>query len=68
MVRDGRDLVVVEVKTRTTADPATRFDDDKAYALRRALSRMRPRPNRIDLVTVEMGEGAATIVWRKGVL
>jgi Holliday junction resolvase-like predicted endonuclease len=67
VIRDGDATVLVEVKTRSVGDPVTRFDESKIDALRRASARMRPRPHRIDLVTVEMGEGAATIVWRRGV-
>lgn len=67
MIRDGETIALVEVKTRMRGDPVTRFDDEKIRALRRAARRMQPRPRRIDLVTVEMGERAATIVWRRGV-
>lgn len=65
IVDDHGVLAIVEVKTRRVGDPATRFDDDKVRALRRAVARMRPRPRRIDLVTVELGHGAATITWHR---
>lgn len=66
VVRDGDALVLVEVKTRSVGDPSSRFDEDKIDALRRAVTRLQPRPDRIDLVTVEMGRGAATVRWVKG--
>ena len=67
LIRDAGTLAIVEVKTRRSGDPVTRFDDDKLRSLRRAAACMRPRPRRIDLVTVEMGDGAAAIRWVRGV-
>jgi putative endonuclease len=66
LIRDGRAFVVVEVKTRRRGDPATRFDEAKIRALRRAVARLRLPAARIDLVTVELGDGTATVIWRRG--
>ena len=66
IVRDGRRLVAVEVKTRTSGDPSQRFDDDKVETVRRAMRRLDPPLTRLDLVTVELGEGLATVRWLRG--
>jgi Holliday junction resolvase-like predicted endonuclease len=65
-IRDDGMVAAVEVKTRMIGDPVTRFDEEKVRSLRRAVGGMTPRPGRIDLVTVEMGEGTATIRWSRG--
>ena len=67
LVRDGGTLVAVEVKTRRRGDPRSRFDDEKESALRAATRRMSPRPSRLDLVTVELGEAVAKVRWVRGV-
>jgi hypothetical protein len=58
--------VAVEVKTRSVGDPSTRFDADKIRVLRAAMRRLDPSPRRLDLVTVEMGSGIATVRWIRG--
>lgn len=67
VVVDGDALVIVEVKTRSSGDPGSRFDERKVDALLRAQARMEPRPDRIDLVTVELGARTASVRWLKGI-
>lgn len=66
IVRHEGVLVAVEVKTRRFGDPLARFDADKVAGLRSAIRRLDPRPQRLDLVTVELGGESATVRWVKG--
>ncbi|WKZ82592.1 MAG: YraN family protein [Acidimicrobiia bacterium] len=63
---EGR-LVAVEVKTRVGEDPIVQLTDQKRRRMRQAAARLRPTPERIDLVTVTLGPGGATISWVRAV-
>jgi len=63
---DGK-LVAVEVKTRQGGDPRTSFTRDKASKVRATMKRLKPRPQRLDLVAVEVGPAGADIRWLPGV-
>ena len=77
-VRVGRDeidlvvalegsLIAVEVKTRICVDPSIQLTTDKERRLRDAAGRLRPRPHRIDLVTVEIRPSGALVRWLRDV-
>jgi Holliday junction resolvase-like predicted endonuclease len=63
---DGR-VVAVEVKTRIGADPLVQMTREKRSRMREAASMARPRPSRIDLVTVMFDSSGATIRWVRAI-
>ena len=63
---DGR-LVAVEVKTRLGDDPLVQITDEKLRRMRDAAAKARPRPSRIDLITVMLDHTGATIRWIRGI-
>jgi len=65
IVRDGRTVVAVEVKTG--ADPGVHFTGDKIAAVRASMRRLQPTPRRLDLVTVVPAPGRFTVRWYRGV-
>jgi Holliday junction resolvase-like predicted endonuclease len=62
---DGR-LVAVEVKTRRGVDPRVQMTDTKSERLRAAVSRLRPRPERVEVVAVLFDDRGATVRWVRG--
>lgn len=58
---DGAVLVAVEVKTRVGEDPVIGLTEAKRRRLRTAVSRLDPRPHRIDAVTVRFDTSGVTI-------
>jgi Holliday junction resolvase-like predicted endonuclease len=67
LVRWQGKLVAVEVKTRLGSDPRPSFTRDKARRVRATMRLLSPRPQRLDLVTVEAGQAGAGIRWVPGV-
>lgn len=67
LMRMGRRLVAVEVKTRIGHDPRTAFDPAKAERTAAAARRLRRRPQRMDLVTVRLDRLGARVHWIPGV-
>lgn len=68
VVRDGRSLVAVEVKTSLNGDdPVAAVDDEKFARFARAAHAYPRFIARLDIVGVEFGEGGATIRWLRGV-
>lgn len=72
VVRHGRSLVMVEVKTSSSGyDPFETVDDAKLRRLERISVRYPARVDRIDLVGISLDEtdrgGALTIRWLQGV-
>jgi putative endonuclease len=68
VVRDGADVVAVEVKCTTTGDdPLLAVDDEKFANLERAASGHRQRIVRIDIVSVQLNRDGATIRWLRDV-
>jgi Holliday junction resolvase-like predicted endonuclease len=61
IIRDRGVIVAVEVKTGAAA--FEHFTDAKIEALRRAMTRLRPAPRRLDLITITPDRGRATIRW-----
>ena len=60
--------MAVEVKTRIGADPRAAYTDEKSRTFRDTVSLVRPRPQRLDLITVELGRWAVDIRWIPGVV
>ena len=67
LVRMGRNLVAVEVKTRIGHDPRDGFEPAKAERMAAAVRRLRRRPHRMDLVTVRLDRLGARVHWIPGV-
>lgn len=67
LVRWGRELVAVEVKARVGADPRPSFSSDKARKVRATMRLLAPRPHRLDLVAVEVGQAGVGVRWLPGV-
>jgi Holliday junction resolvase-like predicted endonuclease len=63
---DGR-LVAVEVKTRIGHDPIVQLTGAKRRRMVVAARSLRPRPSRIDAVTVCLRRGGAMVRWLKGI-
>ena len=63
IVRQGTQLVAVEVKTRLGAEPFDQFTDGKARRVRAAMRRLDPEPSRLDLVTVRLARPFIIIRW-----
>ena len=63
LVRFGSLLAAVEVKSRVGSDPAYELTAEKVARIRRAGSRIRPRPGRYDLVTVCVAPAGVTLRW-----
>lgn len=61
-------VVAVEVKTRIGEDPLIQMTDSKERRLWEAASRLRPRPHRLDVVTVRIDPSGATIRWLRGIV
>ncbi len=61
----GRATVVIEVKTRlrSSFEPDLNFDDRKAAALLRGAAGLGIAVWRIDLITVELDGGGASLRW-----
>jgi Holliday junction resolvase-like predicted endonuclease len=66
LVRFGELLAAVEVKTRVGSDPADELTPEKSARVRRAGSRLRPRPRRYDLISVCAGPDGITLRWLPG--
>ena len=64
LVRFGRQLAAVEVKTRHDADPLEAFTPEKARRVREAAARLRPPVHRIDLVAVRLTDAGVEIRWQ----
>ena len=62
---DGGVLVAVEVKTGR--DPLLHATDAKLDAVRRTMSRLDPRPRRLDLVTVSPRGAAVEVRWNRAI-
>lgn len=60
-------VVAIEVKTRVGSEPGDAFTAEKSQRVRDAMMRVRPRPRRLDLVTVRLGADAVAIRWIPGV-
>ena len=56
-------VAAVEVKTRVGDDPANQLTAVKRRRMVQAASALRPRPDRIDLITVQLDRRGATIRW-----
>ena len=68
VVMDGRDRVVVEVKSTTgTDDPLEAVDDHKWSRIERAASAYPRTITRIDLVGVREGPNGVSITWLRGI-
>jgi hypothetical protein len=59
--------VAVEVKTRIGSDPRDGYTPQKADRVWASAGRLRPRPRRVDLVTVTLSDAGADIRWIPGV-
>ena len=66
LMRMGRRLVAVEVKTRIGHDPRPAFDSVKAERMAAAAFRLPRRPQRMDLVTVRLDRDGARVHWIPG--
>ena len=60
-------IVAVEVKTRIGDDPMLSMTAEKERRLGEAVSRLRPRPHRLDVVAVRFDAGGASIRWLRDV-
>lgn len=60
-------LVAVEVKTRVGHDPIVQLTAGKRRRMVVAARSLRPRPSRIDAVTVCLSPRGATVRWLKGI-
>lgn len=60
-------VVAVEVKTRIEEDPADQLTAEKRRRMREAAAAIHPRPGRLDLITVRLDTGGATVRWIRGV-
>jgi putative endonuclease len=67
VMRIGSQLVAVEVKTRVAGDPRPAYTAEKADHVWEAVRLLKPRPSRVDLVTVELTARGAAIRWMPGV-
>jgi putative endonuclease len=68
VVRDGSDVVAVEVKTSTTGDdPLLMADDRKIERVWRASAGYPHRIRRIDLIAIVMSSTGADVRWLPGV-
>jgi putative endonuclease len=67
LVQWGRELVAVEVKARVGADPRPSFTSEKARRVRDTMRLLSPRPHRLDLVAVEVGQAGVDVRWVPGV-
>lgn len=61
-------MVAVEVKARVGEEPLIQLTERKAASMRAAAARLRPRPSRIDLVTVRLEPEGALVRWLRGVV
>jgi Holliday junction resolvase-like predicted endonuclease len=59
-------VVAAEVKTRYGADPLLQMTEEKERRMLDAAGRVRPRPARIDVLSVEFGTSGATVRWIRG--
>jgi Holliday junction resolvase-like predicted endonuclease len=68
LVSFGGAVVAVEVKTRIGEDPLIQVTAEKERRMWEAASRLRPRPERIDVVAVRFDGSGVTIRWVPGVV
>lgn len=59
--------VAVEVKTRRGGDPLDGLTTAKEDHLRDSLSRLRPRPRRLDIVAVRLEPDGVWVRWLRDV-
>jgi len=67
LVRLDANLVAVEVKTRASGDARAAYSADQARNVAETARRLRPAPNRLDLITVAVGAAGVDIRWIPGV-
>ena len=67
LVRMDSTLVAVEVKTRLGADPRPAYTVEKSEHVWETVRRLSPRPQRVDLVAIELSAEGAAIRWIPGV-
>lgn len=61
LIREAGSIVAVEVKTRVGADPLIQITAAKERRMRQGAARLRPKPVRIDVVTVRLDSGGALV-------
>ena len=67
LVRLDATLIAVEVKTRAVGDARSAYSGEKARNVAETARRLRPAPNRLDLITVAVGPEGVDIRWIPGV-